>query len=166
MSKRITTSGSMTPGQIRKSPPVSSNTQRAFEYDMDDFEADENEFDGNYPIIRDVPFYSQQQGQSSIQISNHNKNTGFYYTPQTKRKRVQDQVADSPDSFKEQLDLLQNILKDVNRKVDILNTKEDAFQEKLDHVHQHLGSLIRKGNKNPTPNEPPVELPIIVSICF
>ncbi|CAF4711793.1 unnamed protein product, partial [Rotaria magnacalcarata] len=59
----------------------------------------------------------------------------------------QDQVADSPDSFKEQLDLLQNILKDVNRKVDILNTKEDAFQEKLDHVHQHLGSLIRKGNK-------------------
>lgn len=47
MSKRITTSGSMTPGRIRKSPPVSSNTQRAFEYDMDDFEADENEFDGS-----------------------------------------------------------------------------------------------------------------------
>ncbi|CAF4711595.1 unnamed protein product, partial [Rotaria sp. Silwood1] len=81
--------GSMTPGRIRKISPGISNTQRTFDDDMDDCEIDENELDGS-----------------------------TYYTPQLKRKRIQDQVT-SPS--------------------------HDPFTE------------------NPTPSEPPRELPVIVS---
>ncbi|CAF4408489.1 unnamed protein product [Rotaria sp. Silwood2] len=107
--------GSMTPGRIRKISPGISNTQRTFDDDMDDCEIDENELDGNFRMIHNVPINSQQC-QSSVHQSNYNKNTSTYYTPQLKRKRNQDQVT-SPS--------------------------HDPFTE------------------NPTPNEPPRELPVI-----
>ncbi|CAF2923973.1 unnamed protein product [Rotaria sp. Silwood2] len=107
--------GSMTPGRIRKISPGISNTQRTFDDDMDDCEIDENELDGNFRMIHNVPINSQQR-QSSVHQSNYNKNTSTYYTPQLKRKRIQDQVT-SPS--------------------------HDPFTE------------------NPTPNEPPRELPVI-----
>jgi hypothetical protein len=45
MSKRAT--GSITPGRIRKIAAGISNIQPTFDDDMDDYEIDENEFDGS-----------------------------------------------------------------------------------------------------------------------
>ncbi|CAF1206414.1 unnamed protein product [Rotaria sordida] len=99
MSKRST--GSITPGRIRKISAGISNTQPTYDDDVVDYEVDENELDGNFQMIHNVPFNSQQR-QSPAHQSNYNKNTGTYYTPQLKRKRFQDQVISSPhDSFTE-----------------------------------------------------------------
>ena len=45
MAKR--TSGSVTPGRLRKISAGISHTQPSFDDDMDDYEIDENEFDGS-----------------------------------------------------------------------------------------------------------------------
>ncbi|CAF3938263.1 unnamed protein product [Rotaria magnacalcarata] len=72
MSKHTT--GSMTPGRVRKISAGLSNARRAFDDDIDDFEIDENDFDGNFPMIHNAPFHSQQR-PSSVHQSNYNKNT-------------------------------------------------------------------------------------------
>ncbi|CAF3275567.1 unnamed protein product [Rotaria socialis] len=72
MSKHTT--GSMTPGRVRKISAGLSNARRAFDDNIDDFEIDENDFDGNFPMIHNAPFHSQQR-PSSVHQSNYNKNT-------------------------------------------------------------------------------------------
>ncbi|CAF1371397.1 unnamed protein product [Rotaria sordida] len=144
---RITTS-SITPGRIRKFPHGTSNTQPTFIDDEDDGETIENEFDENYPIIRDVSFYSQQQRRSSVQYPSNNKTTGTYYTPQLKRKRAQDQVTCvTHDSFKEYMDTMQSMLKEMHRKIDVINQKEELFEKKLDHMDRYINGLVRKAHK-------------------
>ncbi|CAF1212537.1 unnamed protein product [Rotaria magnacalcarata] len=159
MSKHTT--GSMTPGRVRKISTGLSNTQRAFDDDIDDFEIDENDFDGNFPVIHNAPFHSQQR-PSSVHQSNYNKNTNTYYTPQLKRKRIQDQVASSShDSFTDLLNTFQNTLNEMNRKIDLMNQREVVFEKKFENVEKSLSGLSRKVNKNPTLSEPPRELPVI-----
>ncbi|CAF1464985.1 unnamed protein product [Rotaria sordida] len=159
---RITTNSSITPGRIRKFPHGTSNTQPVFiDDDDDDDETIENEFDENYPIIHDVPFYSQQQPRPSVPYRSNKKTTGTY-TPQTKRKRAQDQVTSVvPDSLKECMDTMQSMLKEMNRKIDVINQKEELFEKKLDHMDKHINGLVRKAREYPAVQEPPKEIPIV-----
>ncbi|CAF2163189.1 unnamed protein product [Rotaria magnacalcarata] len=137
----------MTPGRVRKLSAGLSNTQRAFDDDIDDFEIDENDFDGNFPMIHNAPFHSQQR-PSSVHQSNYNKNTNTSYTPQLKRKRIQDQVTcSSHDSFTDLLNTFQNTLNEMNRKIDLMNQREVAFEKKFENVEKSLSGLFRKVNK-------------------
>ncbi|CAF2132322.1 unnamed protein product [Rotaria magnacalcarata] len=153
---------SMTPGRIRKVAPGISNSQTLFADDTDDLEVDENEFDENFPIRRDVSFFSQPQRHTTVQRPNSNRNTGSYYTPQTKRKRPEDNIGSS-DSLLEQINTLQVMLKEINRKIDIVNQRDDGFEKKMDNIDKRINGLIRQVNKNPMPNELPNELPSIAS---
>ncbi|CAM4755275.1 unnamed protein product [Rotaria magnacalcarata] len=148
---------SMTPGRIRKVAPGISNSQTLFADDTDDLEVDENEFDENFPIRRDVSFFSQPQRHTTVQRPNSNRNTGSYYTPQTKRKRPEDNIGSS-DSLLEQINTLQVMLKEINRKIDIVNQRDDGFEKKMDNIDKRINGLIRQ---NPMPNELPNELPSI-----
>ncbi|CAF2152074.1 unnamed protein product [Rotaria magnacalcarata] len=150
---------SMTPGRIRKVAPGISNSQTLFADDTDDLEVDENEFDENFPIRRDVSFFSQPQRHTTVQRPNSNRNTGSYYTPQTKRKRPEDNIGSS-DSLLEQINTLQVMLKEINRKIDIVNQRDDGFEKKMDNIDKRINGLIRQ---NPMPNELPNELPSIAS---
>ncbi|CAF1156707.1 unnamed protein product [Rotaria sordida] len=127
---RYTTS--ITPGRTRKLPVGALNIQTPFIDDMDEFSADENEIDDNYPIIRNIPFHSQQQCESSVQRSYHNKNTNAYYTSQVKRKRLQVQVDDElQGSLMENFKIIQNMFKDLSQKVDILTERGSTFEKKI-----------------------------------
>jgi hypothetical protein len=70
---------------------------------------------------------------------------GTYYTPQLKRKRVQDQVRCSP--VKAKMDTMENLLMEVNRKLDLLQKKEDGFEKKIDAFYKRVRDLFREGNK-------------------
>ncbi|CAF3176877.1 unnamed protein product [Rotaria sp. Silwood2] len=153
---------SVTPGRARKLPAGASNIKAPFIDDMDECSADENEIDNNYPIIRDVSFYSQQQCESSVRRPYHNKNTGAYYTPQVKRKRLQEEVDDVPQgSLMESFKIIQNMFKDLNRKVDILTERGSTFEKKLDNVDKQLQASSRRIHKNPTTSEPSANLPVV-----
>ncbi|CAF3894735.1 unnamed protein product [Rotaria magnacalcarata] len=134
---------SMTPGRIRKVAPGISNSQTLFADDTDDLEVDENEFDENFPIRRDVSFFSQPQRHTTVQRPNSNRNTGSYYTPQTKRKRPEDNIGSS-DSLLEQINTLQVMLKEINRKIDIVNQRDDGFEKKMDNIDKRINGLIRQ----------------------
>ncbi|CAF4101916.1 unnamed protein product [Rotaria sordida] len=127
---RYTTS--ITPGRTRKLPVGALNIQTPFIDDMDEFSADENEIDDNYPIIRNIPFHSQQQCKSSVRRSYHNKNTNAYFTSQVKRKRLQVQVDDElQGSLMENFKIIQNMFKDLNRKVNILTERGSTYEKKI-----------------------------------
>ncbi|CAF1503277.1 unnamed protein product [Adineta steineri] len=150
----------VTSGRTRKVPRGMSNTQPAFADNLSDSELDENEPDENYPILHDVSLQSQQQRRTFVHQQN-NKYTGTYYTPQVKRKRPQEQPThSSTESLKDQINMVQDLLKEVNRKLDLINTKEELVEKKLEHVQKRLGGLTREINKNPTLSEPPKERPI------
>ncbi|CAF4123302.1 unnamed protein product, partial [Rotaria sp. Silwood2] len=155
--------GSIMPGRALKSPSANSNSQPPFACDLDEWEPDENDFDENNPYIRDVPIFSQQQYQTSIRHTNQNKHTGTYYTPQIKRKRIQDPMESTyQNPVHESLNLIQTMIKDLNKKIDYVTKKENDFEKKLDNVDKRLGGLIRKVNKNPVPSETPSDLPPII----
>ncbi|CAF2043551.1 unnamed protein product [Rotaria magnacalcarata] len=160
MANRINNAGSMTTGRIRKFPFGLSNTQPVFDDDLDDSDIDENERDRNNPVINDVSLYTQQQRHTTIQTSNNSRNNGTYYTPQVKRKRVQDQTA-SVDPLKEQLNILEHVLKEMNKKLDLMAAREDSLDKNIENTHRHLSNLIHRSIKNPTPSEPPAELSVV-----
>ena len=83
-------------GRTRRLPATTANNPVAFTNGFDDCEQDENEFDdsNNFhsllyhkcrldhigldsPVIRDVPWFSQQNRHSSAQRTNLNKNKGI-----------------------------------------------------------------------------------------
>ena len=71
-----------------------------------------------------------------------------YYTPQVKRRRAQEQVeSPSPNSFSDQMDVLRNMLKEINKKIDVVSQREGSFEKKLDIVDKRLGGLIRQANR-------------------
>ena len=73
---------------------------------------------------------------------------GRYYTPQVKRRRVQDEEqSSSTHSFGDQMDILRDMLKEINKKIDVVNQREGVFGKKLDNVDKRLGGLIRQVNK-------------------
>ena len=73
---------------------------------------------------------------------------GSYYTPQVKRRRVPEQAeALSPGSFDDQMEILRNMLKEINKKIDVVNWREGLFEKKLDNVDKRLGGLIRQVNR-------------------
>ena len=72
---------------------------------------------------------------------------GVYRTPQLKRRRIQDLTTiSSPEPLKEQMDLLQNMLKEINKKLDQVNKKEDLVEKKLENFDKRLGGLLRQVN--------------------
>ncbi|CAF1492014.1 unnamed protein product [Rotaria sordida] len=158
MSNRTTTC--ITPSRIKKVSRGTTNIQ-TFDDDLDCYEYDECDVDENFPIVREVPIYNHQLRQSSSQHPIHRRKDGIYYTPQTKRKRVEERVSSSsPDSTKDQIDILQLMLKEVNQKMDLMHKKEDDIDKKLDSIDKRLVGLARKC---PKPREPPNVLPVIVS---
>ncbi|CAF1983905.1 unnamed protein product [Rotaria magnacalcarata] len=136
-----------------------SNSQSLFAHDIDDFDQEETEFDENFPILRDVSFYSQPHRNSTVQRTT----AGNFYTPPTKRKLPQNNSLPSSDALTEQMNSLQVMLKEINRKMDVVNRRDDLFEKKLECVDKRIGGLLRQLNKNPTPNAIPNELPTIVS---
>ncbi|CAF4153181.1 unnamed protein product [Rotaria sp. Silwood2] len=159
MSNRTTTC--ITPSRIRKVPRGATNIQ-TFDDDLDCYEYDECDVDENFPIVREVPIYNHQHRQSSSQHPTHRRKDGIYYTPQTKRKRVEERVSSSSTySNKDQIDILQLMLKEVNQKMDLMHKKEDDIDKKLDSIDKRLVGLARKVNKCPKPCEPPNVLPVI-----
>ncbi len=73
---------------------------------------------------------------------------GTYYTPQLKRKRVQDQVRCSPVTGKmDPMEKMENLLMEMHRKVDLLQKKEDIFEKKIDAFYKRVRDLFREGNK-------------------
>lgn len=73
---------------------------------------------------------------------------GTYYTPQVKRKRVQEQAANVPvNLLTEQLDGIQTMIQDMNRKIDTITKKENDVEKRLSNVDKRLGGLVRQVNK-------------------
>lgn len=65
-----------------------------------------------------------------------------------KRRRAQEQVeSPSLNSFNDQMDILRNMLKEINKKIDVVSQKEISFEKKLDNVDKRLGGLIRHANR-------------------
>ncbi|CAF1229297.1 unnamed protein product, partial [Rotaria sordida] len=156
MSNRTTTC--ITPSPIKKVSRGATNIQ-TFDDDLDCYEYDECDVDENFSIVREVPIYNHQLRQSSSQHPTHRRKDGIYYTPQTKHKRVEERVSSSsPDSTKDQIYILQLMLKEVNQKMDLMHKKEDDIDKKLDSIDKRLVGLARKC---PKPCEPLNVLPVI-----
>jgi hypothetical protein len=51
------------------------------------------------------------------------------------------------NSSNEDMNMLRNILKEINRKVDLINQKETVFEKKLENLDKRLGGLIRRINR-------------------
>ena len=45
------------------------------------------------------------------------------------------------------MDILRDMLKEINKKIDVVNQREGVFGKKLDNVDKRLGGLIRQVNK-------------------
>jgi uncharacterized coiled-coil DUF342 family protein len=45
------------------------------------------------------------------------------------------------------MDILRNMLKEINKKIDSVNQKEGSLEKKLDNVDKRLGGLIRQAKK-------------------
>ncbi|CAF3688147.1 unnamed protein product [Rotaria sp. Silwood1] len=74
-----------------------------------------------------------------VNIDTDNTNSGAYYTPQVKRKRLQEQVDDVPEgSSMEDIKIIKNMFKDLNRKVDILTEQGSTLEKKLDNVDKQM----------------------------
>lgn len=44
-------------------------------------------------------------------------------------------------------EILRNMLKEINKKIDVVNRREGSFEKKLDNVDKRLGGLIRQVNR-------------------
>ena len=45
------------------------------------------------------------------------------------------------------MEILRNMLKEINKKIDVVNRREGSFEKKLDNVDKRLGGLIRQVNR-------------------
>ncbi|CAF0877792.1 unnamed protein product [Adineta ricciae] len=155
---------SMTPGRMRKVSRLTTNTQPvALAYD--DYESDDGGFDENYPVMRDVSLYPHQPRHVSNQSMQAMRKDVNYYTPQLKRKRQEESSLQSfADTFKEQIDTIRLMLKDINQKVDVVHQKEEVLEKKIDVLDKNMSGVISKVNKNPTPCEPPASLEVMANL--
>ena len=71
-----------------------------------------------------------------------------YHTPQLKRKRQEEYSLQSfADKFKEQIDTIRLMLKDINKKVDVVQQKEEVLEKKIDVLDKNMSGVIVKVNK-------------------
>ncbi|CAF4893718.1 unnamed protein product [Rotaria sp. Silwood1] len=155
-------SGSRTPSGKKKSSYTGVSTQSKFD---DDYELEvegDNDFDNDYPIIRDVPFYNSQQRHFCDSQSNRNKisEKDRYYTPQLKRKRGSEAIDRFPfDSFAKQLENMQTMMSDINHTVNMMVKKETEVEKRLENVDKRITGLARQ---NPTPIQVPSDVPKVM----
>jgi hypothetical protein len=69
---------------------------------------------------------------------------GSYYTPQVKRKRIENQATcPAEDPFREELSLLRLMLTEANQKIDFMHKKQETLEKKVDHVQKDIGGISR-----------------------
>lgn len=68
-----------------------------------------------------------------------------YFTPQMKRKRINDQSMNSSlDSLELMLVKFKESMVDMNRKLDVMNEREAVAQKKFENLEKSLGRILHK----------------------
>lgn len=71
-----------------------------------------------------------------------------YYTPQIKRKRIEQGTNNLPnDLVTTQLDSIQKLMAEINRKMDTMSKRENEVEKRLDNFDKRIVGLVRRVNK-------------------